>query len=51
MLYTIGGNYGITNEQALEEVTGPEAEHLLDYVTGQERGALYVLMRGHGLSA
>lgn len=48
ILANIATHYGITPDQALEEVTGEEAEHLLDYVTGGMRGATQVLMARRG---
>lgn len=48
ILENIAKNYGITSEEAYEEVTDAEAEHLLDYVTGPERAATSVLMQKHG---
>ena len=50
ILAAIAGHYGITPAEALEEVTGPEAESLLDYLTGSIRTAASVLMRRHGLA-
>lgn len=48
ILENIAKHYGITSEEAYEEVTDAEAEHLLDYVTGPERAATSVLMQKHG---
>jgi hypothetical protein len=45
ILNNIAQHYGITQQEALAEVTSDEAEHLLDYVTGPERQATLVLMR------
>ena len=50
VLANIARQYGISQEAALAEVTGDEAEHLLDYVTGPARGAVSVLMRRHNLA-
>lgn len=47
VLANIANHYGISNEKAYEEVTDAEAEHLLDYVTGNERTAVYILMQRH----
>ena len=47
VLSNIANHYGISSEKAYEEVTDDEAEHLLDYVTGSERTAVYVLMQRH----
>lgn len=49
VLNSIAQHYGITTEDAYEEVTDPEAEHLLDYLTGSVRSAVSVLMRRHAL--
>lgn len=47
VLENIAKHYGISNEEAYQEVINDEAEHLLDYVTGNERVAIYVLMQRH----
>lgn len=44
ILSNIAAHYGISLQEALEEVTHPEAEHLLDYVTGPQRAATQLLM-------
>lgn len=49
ILENIAAHYGITAQEALLEVTDPEAESLLDYVTGPERGAVSVLMQAKGI--
>lgn len=51
ILGNIASHYGITAQEAFEEVTDPEAEHLLDYVTGPERAATSVLMQKYGMAA
>ena len=45
ILENIAVNYGITIEEAYEEVTDEDAENLLDYVTGSERTATSLLMK------
>jgi len=50
ILGNIANHYGCTLQEALEEVTDPESEHLLDYVTGPMRAAASVIMQLHGLS-
>jgi hypothetical protein len=50
ILDNIAKHYGIDRAAALDEVTDPDAEHLLDYVTGPERAGALVLMRRHGCS-
>lgn len=49
ILKGIAEHYKITPAQAYEEVTDPEAEHLLDYLVGPLRGATSLLMQRHGL--
>jgi len=51
VLGNIANHYGITQAEALAEVTDDEAEHLLDYVTGPTRAAVSVLMQRHCLAA
>lgn len=41
ILKNIANHYGITPEEAYKEVTDDEAEHLFDYVTGDERVSFY----------
>lgn len=48
ILGTIADHYGITPQQAYDEVTAGEAEHLLDYLTSSYREATSVLMQAHG---
>ena len=47
----IAKHYGIGRWDAFDEVTDPEAESLLDYVTGPERAATSLLMKRHGIAA
>ena len=51
ILRNIASHYGISSADALAEVTGSSAEHLLEYVTGPTRAAASLLMRRHGISA
>ena len=51
ILNAIATHYGITNEEAMEEVTHEEAESLLDYLTGSVRTATSLLMKRHGIAA
>ena len=44
IIESIAERYGITQGQAFDEVTQPEAEHLLDYLTEPVRTATGVLM-------
>ena len=48
ILNEISKHYGISVDEAFEEVTHEQAEHLLDYVTSI-RNAVNVLMQKHGL--
>lgn len=50
ILKTISAHYGITEQQAEAEVLDPEAESLLDYLTGSTRSATHVLMKRHNLA-
>lgn len=50
ILGNIAKHYNISQAEAHEEVTDPEAEHLLDYVTGPQRAATSVLMQRHGFN-
>lgn len=50
ILDNIANHYGATKEQVLEEITGDEAESLLDYTTGKVRFATSVLMQTYGLT-
>jgi hypothetical protein len=50
VLKNIAKHYGITPQEAEAEVTDPNAEHLLDYVTGPLRLAAHVIMQRHGLA-
>ena len=50
ILAHIAKAYEITPEEAYEEVTSDEAEHLLDYMTYPERAAASALMKRHGFS-
>jgi len=50
LLESIARHYGITPAEALAEVTDPDAEHLLDYLTGPARNAASVLMQRHGFA-
>ena len=45
ILTNIANHYGITTEEAYEEVTDEEAESLLDYLTGNIRSAVSVLLQ------
>lgn len=47
ILENIAKHYQISTDDAYQEVTDDEAEHLLEYITGAERTATYVLMQKH----
>lgn len=49
ILQSIAAHYGISQDEAYQEVTGAEAEHILDYMVGSERSAASVLMQRCGL--
>jgi hypothetical protein len=51
ILGNIADHYGVTRWVAYDEITDPDAEHLLDYITGPTRSAVSVLMQRHGVSA
>ena len=51
VLGTIASHYGISQQEAYEEVCCEDAEHLLDYLTGATRVAVSVLMQRHGIAA
>jgi hypothetical protein len=51
ILAAIAKHYGISESEALEEVTDEEAESLLDYLTGSIRTATSLLMKRHGIAA
>jgi hypothetical protein len=50
ILSNIAKHYSITSQEAEKEVTDPNAEHLLDYVTGSLCAAVHVIMQRHGLA-
>ena len=50
ILGAIAKHYGITADQAFNEVIDEDAEHLLDYLTEPVRSAARVVMARHGLS-
>lgn len=50
VLDSVAARYGITRQQAEDEVTDLEAESLLDYLTGAVRTATHLLMKRHGLA-
>jgi hypothetical protein len=51
ILKNVASHYGITEEEAFDEVTHYEAEALLDYLTGNVRAAASALMQRHRIAA
>lgn len=49
ILANIAKHYGITAQEAQDEVTRDDAEHLLDYMVEPQRSAVSVLMQAHGM--
>ncbi|ALN21805.1 hypothetical protein [Ectopseudomonas mendocina] len=49
ILESIAAHYGITPEEAYNEVADENAEHLLDYMVEPQRSATSVLMQRHGM--
>ena len=49
ILKSIGSHYGISSEQAYDEVTSLESEHLLDYMVEPARTPTSVLMQRYGM--
>lgn len=47
ILESIAKHYQITIDEAYEEVSSDEAEHLIEYMTGAKRTATYILMQKH----
>jgi hypothetical protein len=50
ILANIARHYVITSDEAEAEITGQDAEHILDYLTGTPRLAVRVLMKRHGMA-
>jgi hypothetical protein len=49
ILGSIGKHYGISRERVMTEIYHADAEHLLDYLTGEIRTATHVLMKRRGV--
>jgi len=45
VLSNIANHYGITNEQAEEEVIDGEAENIMEYITGPQRSAIHLIYK------
>lgn len=43
ILSNIAKHYGISNNEAFEEIIDEDAENIMDYVTGNERPAIHVI--------
>lgn len=48
ILSAIAKHYGITPAEMYDELIDEDAENILDYMTGAERSAAYVLYQRHG---
>ena len=48
ILSAIAKHYGITPAEMYDELIDEDAENVLDYMTGAERSAAYVLYQRHG---
>jgi hypothetical protein len=48
ILSNIAGHYGISEQDAYDEVTDIEAEHICDYLTGETRTAASLIIKRHG---
>jgi hypothetical protein len=49
ILMCIARHYEISSDDAYLAVTGPESEHLLEYMVGPDRSLCASLMAAHGL--
>lgn len=49
ILESIAQHYGISAQEAFDEVSDESAEHLLDYMVEPQRSAASVLMQAHGM--
>jgi hypothetical protein len=49
IIASVAAHYGISQDEALEELIDEDAESLLDYLVGGVRSATSVLMQRHGL--
>lgn len=45
ILTNIANHYGITTQEAFEEITDPEAESIMDYLTGNVRATASLFFR------
>lgn len=48
ILEKISVHYGITSNEAFEEIIDSESEHILDYLTGETRTATSLLIKRIG---
>ena len=51
ILGAIAAHYGVTQNEAFDEVVGEEADHLLEYLVGSTRATVRLLMQRHEISA
>ncbi len=51
ILANIGNQYGASESEVFEDVTDEGAENIMDYVTGRERSAIWVVYQRFCLSA
>lgn len=49
ILEAVAMHYGISPDEAYDEVTDVDAEHLLEYLVEPQRSATSVLIQRHGL--
>jgi len=45
ILLNIANHYGISTQEAFEEVTDEEAESIMDYITGPTRAAIHLFFK------
>jgi hypothetical protein len=50
VLNAIANHYGISKNEAFDEVTSEGAEYLVDYLTGNLRFTVHTMMRQAGLA-
>ena len=50
ILNAVATHYGITVNEAYDELVDDEAEHILDYLTGNVRSATSVLFQRHNFA-
>ena len=45
VLDNVANHYGITRKEAYEKVVNPEAENIMDYITGKKRAAIHLFYK------